>query len=106
MREPITNYSNVEQGNQQNVFILRHHTDPNLNWNIRCCAGEDGDKPRWEGLPAIMGMAVEHMRIHEQVNNPLYCMRIAFQQLVTEKVGLRPRSEIIDKFDQTRSEFR
>ena len=33
-------------------------------------------------------------------------MRIAFNQLYTEKVGLRPREEIVDKFDQTRANFR
>ena len=105
LNEPITNYRNIEQGNTENEFILRHLHDSNLNWNIQCIP-QAGDKPRWEGLPAIMAMAIEHMRIHEQQTNPVYCMNIAFQQLVTEKVGLRPRSEIVDKFDQTRANFR
>ena len=59
--EPITNYNNVEQGGADNEYILRHLHDPNLNWNIRFIPQVD-DKPRWEGLPAIMAMAIEHMR--------------------------------------------
>ena len=34
--EPITNYSQVEQGGTENEFILRHLHDADLNWNIRC----------------------------------------------------------------------
>ena len=65
MREPITNYSTIDQGSTQNEFILRHKSHSNLNWTIRCIKEESDDTPRWEGLPPIMGMAIDHMKIHE-----------------------------------------
>ena len=75
--EPIINYHSVEQGDTENEFILRHLHNPNLNRYISCIPQEN-DKPRWEGLPTTMAMAIEHMRQHDQTANPLYCIRIAF----------------------------